>query len=140
MDLLHIAAHARFDPRDALASGLVLSDGVLSAREILRLKAPSLSLVTLSACETGVSETDAAEELIGLTRALLFAGAGAMVVSLWKVPDLATRDMMSQFYDGLQSGAGKVDSLRRAVLNARDTYGPDRLDRWSGFQLIGDWR
>ncbi|WP_030243851.1 MULTISPECIES: CHAT domain-containing protein [unclassified Streptomyces] len=140
VDLLHVAAHARFDPRDALASGLVLSDGVLSAREILRLKAPSLSLVTLSACETGVSETDAAEELIGLTRALLFAGAGAMVVSLWKVPDLATRDMMSQFYDGLQSGAGKVDSLRRAVLNARDTYGPDRLDRWSGFQLIGDWR
>ncbi|MGW1493854.1 CHAT domain-containing protein [Streptomyces sp. NPDC002402] len=138
--ILHIAAHAHFDAADPLGSGLVLTDGVLSARQILRLKAPALSLVTLSACETGISETDAAEELVGLTRALLFAGADAMVVSLWKVPDLATKDIMSNFYDAVGRGSSKSDALRRAVLDARDTYGPGRLDRWGGFQLIGDWR
>lgn len=138
--LLHVAAHARFDAGDPLASGLRLADGVLSARDVLTLRAPALSLVTLSACETGVSATDRAEELVGLSRALLFAGADALLLSLWRVPDEPTGAIMEAFYGARQRGAAAVDALRGAVLAARDKYGHDRLDRWAGFQLIGDWR
>jgi tetratricopeptide (TPR) repeat protein len=138
--VLHVAAHAAFDSTDALASGLVLRDGRLAAREIIALRAPALSLVTLSACETGVSETDAAEELVGLTRALLFAGADAIVVSLWKVPDMPTLDVMEEFYAAVEGRQPKVDALREAVLAARDRHGQERFDRWAGFQLVGDWR
>ncbi|HEX2085641.1 MAG TPA: CHAT domain-containing tetratricopeptide repeat protein [Solirubrobacteraceae bacterium] len=138
--VLHVAGHAHFDPDDALASGLRLCDGSLTARDLIALQAPALSLVTLSACETGVIEGDAAEEIVGLTRALLFAGADSVVLSLWKVPDLATLDVMGAFYDGMSRGQPKVDALREAVLAARERHSPQRLDRWAGFQLVGDWQ
>lgn len=140
--VVHVAAHAAFDSDDALGSGVVLSDGLLTARGIISLRAPALSLVTLSACETGVSQTDAAEELVGLTRALMFAGADAIVVSLWKVPDASTLEVMQGFYEGIigEKRQPTVDALRSAVLAARDRYGPTRFDTWAGFQLVGDWR
>lgn len=139
--VLHVAGHARFDATDPLNSGLVLADGLLTARDIIRLRAPNLSLVTLSACETGVSATDAADELAGLTRALLLAGADSVLVSLWKVPDGPTADIMAAFYDGVgRRGLSRSDALREAVLAARENNGLSRFDRWAGFQLIGDWR
>jgi CHAT domain-containing protein/tetratricopeptide (TPR) repeat protein len=137
---VHIAAHAHFDAEDPLSSGLRLADGVLTARELITLEAPTLSLVTLSACETGVSQTNPAQELLGLTRALLFAGADSLVVSLWKVSDAATVDIMSAFYSRLQQDAWKVDALQAATLAARDRYGVQRFDQWAGFQLMGEWR
>ncbi|WP_461058924.1 CHAT domain-containing protein [Streptomyces pseudoechinosporeus] len=139
--VLHVAGHARFDATDPLDSGLVLADGLLTARDIIQLRAPDLSLVTLSACETGVSATDDADELAGLTRALLFAGADSMLVSLWKVPDGPTAEIMGAFYDGIgRRGLSRTDALREAVLTARENNGRNRFDRWAGFQLIGDWR
>ena len=68
------------------------------------------------------------------------AGADALLLSMWRVPDEPTRAIMDAFYDARQRGAAAVDALRGAALAARDTYGHDRLDRWAGFQLIGDWR
>jgi CHAT domain-containing protein len=87
-----------------------------------------------------VSQTNPAQELLGLTRALLFAGADSLVVSLWKVPDAATVSIMSTFYNRLQQGVWKVDALRAAALAARDQYGAQRFDQWAGFQLVGEWR
>lgn len=138
--IVHIAAHARFDTESPLASGIQLADGTLSAQEIITMSAPALSLVTLSACETGISKTNPAQELLGLTRALLFAGADSLVVSLWKVPDAATTGIMSDFYTSLQRGTGKGDALQTAVLGARERYGAKRFDQWAGFELIGEWR
>jgi len=138
--IVHIAAHARFDAEDPLASGIRLADGTLSARQIITMSAPALSLVTLSACETGISQTNPAQELLGLTRALLFAGADSLVVSLWKVPDAATTGIMSDFYASLQRGTGKAQALQTAMLGARDRYGTERFDQWAGFELIGEWR
>jgi CHAT domain-containing protein len=80
--IVHIDAHAHFDAANPLGSRPVLADVLLGAREILGLEAPALSLLTLRACETGISETDAAEQLIGLMRAPPFAGADAMVANL----------------------------------------------------------
>ena len=90
--------------------------------------------MTLSACETGISEVNDAQELLGLTRALLFAGADSLIVSLWKVPDAATAEIMSDFYGQLGRGTSKADALRAAVLRARDKHGT-RFDRWAGFEL-----
>jgi CHAT domain-containing protein len=137
---VHIAAHAHFTAEDPLSSGLRLADGVLTAHELITMEAPALSLVTLSACETGVSQTNPAQELLGLTRALLFAGADSLVVSLWKVPDAATVDIMSTFYSRLRRDVWKVDALQAATLAARDRYGVQRFDQWAGFQLMGEWR
>ena len=137
--IVHVAAHSYFDAANPLSSGLRLSDGVLPAEEIMTLSAPALSLVTLSACETGVSEVNDAQELLGLTRALLFTGADSLIVSLWKVPDAATYEIMSDLYAQLRRGASKADALRAAVLRARDKNGT-RFDQWAGFELIGEWR
>ncbi|MFC0844345.1 CHAT domain-containing protein [Streptomyces noboritoensis] len=134
---VHVAAHARFSAPDPLASGLVMADRVLSAREILRAQAPALDLVTLSACETGVSHADASEDPMGLTRALLFAGAGSVLVSLWTVPDSSTRRLMTGFYAELGRGTGKAEALRRAALAARADDA--RFDHWAGFVLMGAW-
>jgi CHAT domain-containing protein len=137
---VHVASHAYFDAEDPLSSGMRLSDGVLSARHLIAMSAPALSLVTLSACETGVNQENPAQELLGLTRALLFAGADSLLVSLWKVPDLATADIMSHFYSELRKDTGKADALQAAMLAARERYGRQRFDLWAGFELIGEWR
>jgi CHAT domain-containing protein/tetratricopeptide (TPR) repeat protein len=139
-EIVHVAAHAQFESIDPLASGLVLADRVLTARELLKVAAPSVKLVTLSACETGINETNPAEELLGLTRALLFAGADSLVLSLWKVPDEPTAYVMEHFYNELKAGRLKVDALRNATLAARERYGGQRFDQWGGFQLVGEWR
>jgi CHAT domain-containing protein len=137
--IVHVGAHAYFSADAPLSSGLRLCDGVLAAEEIMRMSTPALSLVTLSACETGVSEVNDAQELLGLLRALLFAGADSLIVSLWKVPDAATAEIMSDFYGQLGHGTGKADALRAAVLRAREKHGT-RFDRWAGFELVGEWR
>ncbi|WP_158942660.1 CHAT domain-containing protein [Streptomyces sp. ERV7] len=134
---VHMAAHARFSAPDPLASGLVMADRVLSAREILRARAPALDLVTLSACETGVYHADASEDVMGLTRALLFAGAGSVLVSLWTVADSSTRRLMTGFYAELRRGTAKAEALRRAALAARAEDA--RFDQWAGFVLMGAW-
>lgn len=137
--IVHVSAHAKFDVGDPMASGVRLADGVLSAREIIGRQAPGLRMVALSACETGISHTDQAEELLGLTRALLFTGADSVVVSLWKVPDRPTKMIMEEFYAGL-SYTSNVRALQAATLSAREEYGVARFDRWAGFQLMGEWR
>ena len=134
---VHIAAHAAYNAASPLDSGILLSDGELTAREILQTQGRSLELVTLSACETGVFHSEVSEDPMGLARALLFAGASSILVSLWKVPDDPTRQLMRRFYDALQRGLPKAIALQQAALAMR--HADDRLDRWAGFSLIGDW-
>lgn len=111
---LHFACHGRFDARFPLASGLELADGLLSAQEIqqgLRLDA---DLVVLSACESGQSALRRGDELIGLARAFMAAGAPSVLMSLWPVDDLSTRVLMEEFYRKLMAGVSKAEALRRA--------------------------
>ncbi|HEX9078082.1 MAG TPA: CHAT domain-containing protein, partial [Desulfuromonadaceae bacterium] len=95
---LHIAAHGLFDPQEPLHSALLLAtepgnDGLLRASDLYRLRLKA-ELVTLSACETALSTVAKGDDLLGFTRGLLYAGARSIVASLWKVDDLATRDLM----------------------------------------------
>ena len=85
-------------------SALHLADGWLTARDAydLRLRC---SLVTLSACETGINAVTPGDELLGLVRGFLAAGAPALLVSLWPVDDATTVQFMSHFYTAWLAGA-----------------------------------
>jgi CHAT domain-containing protein len=103
-------------------SSLHLADGWITVRDICRQRLTA-GLVILSACETGLSGLVSGEEIVGLIRGFLSAGAGAMVVSLWTVNDAATTQLMKGFYRELQPGrtvsaaltAAQRDFVRRGV-------------------------
>ena len=137
--ILHIAAHGehRLDHPDL--SYLQLADGQLYADDMLQGDM-SYELVTLSACETGRSSVAASDELIGLGRGFLYAGAGALLVSLWQVADTSTLHFMERMYESLRAGASKAAALREAqqFMLAGDIQLHPAF--WGAFQLIGDAR
>jgi CHAT domain-containing protein len=126
VDVLHLACHGVFDLADAMSSGVLLApDGArdsldqrLTARDLLRLRMRT-ELVTLSACESGLSEQRPGEELVGLTRALIYAGAPSVVVSLWSVDEISTSMLMEAFYRSLLAGASKALALQEAQTSLR---------------------
>ena len=135
---LHVAAHSRFDSRAPLTSGLLLArdeqhDGVLTVDEIFSLRLDA-DLVTLSACETGLGTLNPGDDVIGLTRGLLYAGARAVVASLWKVDDEATLELMTEFYDRL-AAADAIEALRAAQLAIFRQHSHPFY--WAAFQLTG---
>ena len=95
-------------------------------------------LVTLSACETGVSALAPGNDLVGLARGFLLAGAPALLVSLWMVDDAATADLMTSFYRALLTGIRPAAALRRAQCELLATHPHPFF--WAPFTLIGDWR
>ena len=136
--ILHLASHGVFDGEKPLASRLLLSpddrnDGILTVREIYDLTL-SADLVTLSACETGLGEVANGDDVIGLTRGFLYAGAGSIVSSLWTVSDDATEVLMKAFYRNLQT-MPKTEALRRAQLETAAQYPHPYF--WSAFQVSG---
>ncbi|WP_231949541.1 CHAT domain-containing protein [Alloactinosynnema sp. L-07] len=141
-DIVHIAGHGMFDVADAMGSGVLLADGdLLTAADVFGLPPVRASLVTLSGCETGVSRNRLGDELIGLTRAFLYARTSAMLVSLWTVADSSTAYLMGRFYQHLRDGAASTaHALQRAALDTRSSPGWSSLYHWAPFVLIGDWR
>jgi CHAT domain-containing protein len=131
--LLHLATHGEFRADNPLFSGLILADGWLTTLDIfdLRLKA---SLVTLSACQTGRSVVSGGDELLGLIRAFLAAGAASLIATFWAVEDSITAEMMNDFYQLLAQGKNKGAALREAQLRNIDHH----PYFWSAFFLVGD--
>ncbi len=137
---LHFATHGVVDEDNPSQSRIFLNpkdleDGSLFSGEIYNLNLRS-DLVTLSACETGLGKLTQGEGVIGLSRALLYAGANNIIVSLWKVSDQSTSDLMIDFYSQNQ----KTDyalPLRTAKLNllAKEKYAEPYY--WAPFILIG---
>ena len=113
--LLHFATHAVCDSEQPLFSGLLLADGWLTAFDVFNLQLQA-DLVTLSACQTGQSVLGGGDELLGLLRAFFYAGAKALVASLWAVEDQATARLMAEFYTNLQQPITKSAALRNAQL------------------------
>ncbi|AVV41801.1 hypothetical protein C6376_10460 [Streptomyces sp. P3] len=142
-DIIHIAGHAEFHRANALESGIQLAGtDVMTAADVFGLDAIDTDLVTLSACETGVSENHPGDELIGLTRAFLYARASSVLVSLWAVADESTAFLMERFYTHLlgRPDGLKADALRQAILDTKDRAGWESFFYWAPFVLIGDWR
>ena len=138
---LHIASHGKFHSDRPLDSGILLAadgenDGRLTVSELYDLEL-NADLVTLSACETGLGEVRNGDDIVGLTRGFLYAGARAIVASLWPVSDDATRDLMTRFYAKLQS-VGKREGLRQAQIETRKKYPHPYF--WAAFQITGSGR
>jgi CHAT domain-containing protein len=139
--IVHIAAHGDFNPEEPMLSSLDLYDGQLSTLDVFEMEL-NCSLVTLSACETALGVTGAGDELMGLSRAFLFAGAPSLVLSLWMVDDRSTAALMREFYIALCDGQSKAAALRRAQLSLlrNQVIGDTDVSSpffWAPFQLIG---
>jgi len=118
-----------------------LDDGVLTSYEATQLNLQGTELVVLSACETGLGQTAAGEGVFGLRRALQVAGAEAVLMSMWAVPDRETQELMTLFYQKWLEGKDKHQALREAELEMRERvrkrYGEDRPQLWGAFVLVG---
>jgi CHAT domain-containing protein len=134
--LLHLACHGHFRPDNPLFSSLQLADSWLTVRDAYSLNL-KCELVTLSACETGVSTLAPGEELIGLARGFFSAGAPSLLVSLWAVDDQATADLMTAFYSQLQADAQPAAALRRAQCQLLNDQPHPYF--WAPFVLMGRW-
>lgn len=169
--IAHIATHGFFAAPDAdtgiaapgseavlraapmLRTGLVLAgaastsprpggdDGLLTAEEVLGLDLAGLELVVLSACETGLGQVEGGEGVMGMRRAFSLAGAGTLVLSLWKVPDEPTRLLMADLYAALDEGASPAEALRAAqiarITAARDAGAAAAPRDWAAFVASG---
>lgn len=133
-DVIHIATHGVFRADDPSFSSLQMADGWMGLHDIfaLRLKA---RLVCLSACQSGRSWIGPGDELVGLSRGFLHAGASALLVSLWPVNDRSTAELMIRFYRGLRQGGSPDERLREAMRSLREER-PEPF-HWASFVLIG---
>jgi CHAT domain-containing protein len=111
-------------------------DGLLTAEDVSGLDLLATELVVLSACETGLGQVHVGEGVFGLRRAFVLAGAKTLVMSLWKVPDEPTRELMEDFYRRILAGQGRADALRAAQLTMKMKY-PDPY-YWGAFICQGD--
>lgn len=139
---IHLATHGDFRPDNPLFSGLALADGWLTTLDIFNLQLKA-SLVTLSACQTGRNVVGGGDELLGLMRAFLYAGAASLVLSLWTVEDRSTAQLMEVFYQKLAAGWTKGAALRYAQLQftGEDSDVAERYTHpyfWAPFFLVGD--
>ncbi len=142
-DLIHFACHGTYTAESPLFSALLLTqegedDGRLEAHEIFGLDL-NCNLVTLSACETGLSQITGGDEIIGLARSFIFAGTPSIITSLWKVDDLATAVMVKRFYRYLSMGMSRDRALQRAQLLVKDELNGHPAF-WAAFNLTGDFR
>ena len=165
--LLHIATHGFFQPdttkgsNPLLRSGLMLAgagntlkgeknetgeDGILTAYEAMNLNLDNTDLVVLSACETGLGEIKNGEGVYGLQRAFKVAGAKSIIMSLWKVSDQATQELMVRFYKnwlGTASDGSKQSvrmNKRAAFLKAQKELKAKYPNPyyWGAFVMVGE--
>ncbi len=139
--IVHVAAHGELNSTSPLFSRLVLSsdkenDGVLEVHEVYEMDLTQTDLVVLSACETKLGKRSRGDDIIGLNRAFIYAGASSVIATLWKVNDRATKDFMIAFYKQLKHGKSKAEALRTAQRKIRATYPHPYY--WAGFVLTGD--
>jgi CHAT domain-containing protein len=139
-DILHFATHAQLNEDDPLSSAVLLAkegkeDGRLEVREIFGMDLKA-NLVVLSGCETGLGKLSTGDELVGLTRAFIYAGTPSVVASLWSVDDNSTAHLMASFYRNLKT-MSKVEALRQAQLELIGGEGRSELLARRGVGGIG---
>ena len=135
-DVIHFACHAQFRADNPMFSALHLHDGALTveAAESLGL---CQSTVVLSACETALADHGSGDEMVGLVRAFLVAGAARVVASLWPVDDHITSQFMTHFYAALARDMAAAAALREAQVAIRRDHPHPYY--WAAFTLFGGW-
>lgn len=146
-NIIHLAMHSLLNEQDPEYSELLFSsnadstnDGFLTINEIYNLEM-NADLVVLSACSSGSGKLDSGEGPISFSRAFSYAGSPSVVMSLWKVPDVATSQIMISFYNNLMEGMEKGVALKEAQLEFLDTQEDPILRHpfyWAGFVTLGD--
>lgn len=136
--IIHIAVHGRYNARQPLKSALLLAkdhknDGNLETFEIFSLTM-NPRLVVLSACQSGIGKVEGGDEVQGLNRAFLYAGAGAVVASLWSVSDESTYKLMEYFYANFNSKPA-AEALKDAQLRLMKEYPTPYY--WAPFYMTG---
>ena len=147
--LVHFATHALFNSRHPERSGILLSmvdrdgtaiDGFLRLQDIYNLRL-NADLVVLSACRTALGRDIRGEGLVGLTRGFLYAGAPAVVASLWDVRDRSTAELMTRMYRAMfRDHLMPVAALRAAQTSMSRDPRWSAPAHWAGFTLQGDWQ
>jgi CHAT domain-containing protein/Tfp pilus assembly protein PilF len=119
-----------------------VDDGILTALEVSALKLWDTDLVVLSACETGLGDTNFSEGVIGLRRAFQVAGVQTLITSLWPVPDNDTIALMTAFYRHIRKGSGRANALQEAAIEVlkarREQFGNAHPFYWGAFICIGN--
>jgi CHAT domain-containing protein len=137
---VHIAAHARFVPHSPMQSAIRLSDGWLTARDLYGIELDG-GLVVLSACDSGRTAVTHGREVLGLVRAFMSAGAGALVLSHWLLHDETAAATFADMYDsGVQcpeSTADPAAALRRAQRCCRERL--PHVAAWGPLYMVGGW-
>jgi CHAT domain-containing protein len=140
-EVVHLSVHGKFNATEPLLSYLKLArsdsdDGQLSAAEMFGLPLARSRLVVLSACETGKAQATHASELLGMQRALLFAGANTLVLSYWPVDSDATAVFMQAFHQAVQSSPPAV-AARVALRAVKKQKAYAHPYFWSAFMVVG---
>ncbi len=138
-DMLHFAVHAELNEQDPMSSALLLApegkdDGRLKVGEIFSLNLKA-GMVVLSACETGLGKLSNGDEMVGLTRAFIYAGTPSIITTLWKVNDRSSYELMREFYQHLK-GEKKAEALRQAQLKTMEQF-PEPF-YWAAYELTGE--
>jgi CHAT domain-containing protein len=134
---IHITCHGLFNSNDPLSSGLKINaEEHLTPRDIIDLSIIA-ELVVLSACESGLNQRTASDDLIGLVRAFNYAGVSTVIVSLWKVEEKSTKLLMKELYRLLKKGVDKVRALQRAQLKVKEIPEYNHPYFWAGFVIVG---
>jgi tetratricopeptide (TPR) repeat protein len=131
---IHIATHGYFRRDNPMFSGIRLGDSYLSLYDLYQLKLPA-ELVALSGCSTGLNVIAAGDELMGLARGLIHAGAETSMLTLWDVQDESTARLMKFFYSHLTRGRDKAVALQQAMLEVKST--DPHPYYWAPFVLVG---
>ena len=139
---IHFSAHGVLNDRfQAIALSLIpggTEDGFLTLSDIIRCHY-NARLVVLSACETGLGRAERGEGVVGLTRAVMYAGTPAAVVSLWDVSDIETTKLMTLLYSHLlKDGMSKEDALRAAKMDMQKSKNSEHPYFWGAFVMYGE--
>ncbi len=132
---VHVATHGMFRQDNPMFSAVRLGNGEMSLMDLYELRFAA-DLVTLSGCGTGLSAVVGGDELVGLVRGLLYAGARALLVTLWDVNDRSTALFMRSFYTKLRATSDKRVAMIAAVREVRAQYAHPYF--WAPFVLVGD--
>ena len=132
--LIHIATHGFFRQDNPMFSAIQLGDSRLTLFDLYRLRLDA-QLVVLSGCGTGLNVVKGGDELIGLSRGLLYAGARSVVASLWDVHDESTVSFMRSFYGSLLDRFEPARALRETMISLRESHPHPFF--WAPFVLVG---
>jgi CHAT domain-containing protein len=136
--VVHLAAHGALRLDNPYSSFVQLADGPFHPTDALTLNLRGCRLVTLSACETGLGRAGGGDEQIGLVRAFGYAGAGAVLATLWRVAEESSLAFMGRFYRRAAAGASLEAALRdahMAFIRGADNPRWAHPYFWAGFQL-----